>query len=92
MSLGWKATSSSSGFDKVRLCLYKAFRLRLAVLGSEKKYYTSVGHVQVEIHPSSVLHKKLPAAVVYNELVKTTKTYMRGVSVVNEDWVVEESS
>ncbi|XP_075240619.1 ATP-dependent RNA helicase DHX33-like isoform X2 [Convolutriloba macropyga] len=92
VSLGWKSTSSSSGFDKVRLCLYKAFRLRLAVLGSEKKYYTSVGHVQVEIHPSSVLHKKLPAAVVYNELVKTTKTYMRGVSVVNEDWVVEESS
>ena len=90
MSLGWKQ-SCASGFDKIRLCIFKAFRLRLAVLGSEKKYYTNVGHVQVDIHPSSVLHKKLPAAVVYNELVQTTRTYMRGCSVVNEDWIADDS-
>ena len=89
LSLGWKLTSSGSGFEKVRLCLYKAFRQRLALLGGEKKYYTSAGHVQVDIHPSSVLHKKLPSAVIYNELVQTTKTYMRGVSIVNEDWIVD---
>ncbi|XP_063714289.1 tripartite motif-containing protein 42-like [Symsagittifera roscoffensis] len=89
LSLGWKLTSSGSGFEKVRLCLYKAFRQRLALLGGEKKYYTSAGHVQVDIHPSSVLHKKLPSAVIYNELVQTTKTYMRGVSIVKEDWIVD---
>lgn len=35
----------------------------------------------VFIHPSSALHKELPEFVVYQEIMETTKMYMRGVCV-----------
>lgn len=35
----------------------------------------------VFIHPSSALHKTLPEFVVYQEIMETTKMYMRGVCV-----------
>lgn len=36
----------------------------------------------VAIHPSSTLHNKKAPAIIYDELVLTTKTYARGVSSV----------
>jgi hypothetical protein len=34
----------------------------------------------VQIHPSSVLFNSKPSCVLFNELVKTSKTYMRFVN------------
>ncbi|KAM6166718.1 putative ATP-dependent RNA helicase DHX37 [Erethizon dorsatum] len=41
----------------------------------------------VFIHPSSVLFRELPEFVVYQEIVETTKMYMKGVSAVDEQWI-----
>ncbi|XP_011803965.1 PREDICTED: probable ATP-dependent RNA helicase DHX37 [Colobus angolensis palliatus] len=41
----------------------------------------------VFIHPSSVLFKELPEFVVYQEIVETTKMYMKGVSSVEVQWI-----
>ncbi|NXS89666.1 DHX37 helicase, partial [Erpornis zantholeuca] len=41
----------------------------------------------VFIHPSSVLFKELPEFVVYQEIVETTKLYMKGVSAVEPEWI-----
>lgn len=43
----------------------------------------------VAIHPSSVLHGRKVEAIMYNEYVFTTKSYARGVSAVQNDWVGE---
>jgi len=44
------------------------------------------------IHPSSSLFRSNPSCVIYNELVKTNKCYMRDVCVVDPDWMAEFAS
>ncbi|KFV94853.1 putative ATP-dependent RNA helicase DHX37, partial [Eurypyga helias] len=46
-------------------------------------YKTALLDDPVFIHPSSVLFKQLPEFVVYQEIVETTKLYMRGESAVS---------
>uniref|UniRef100_A0A8C1R271 DEAH (Asp-Glu-Ala-His) box polypeptide 37 n=1 Tax=Cyprinus carpio TaxID=7962 RepID=A0A8C1R271_CYPCA len=49
-------------------------------------YKTPLLDDPVFIHPSSALHKTLPEFVVYQEIMETTKMYMRGVCVCAE-WI-----
>uniref|UniRef100_A0A8C0B6Z6 Activating signal cointegrator 1 complex subunit 3 n=1 Tax=Buteo japonicus TaxID=224669 RepID=A0A8C0B6Z6_9AVES len=50
-------------------------------------YKTALLDDPVFIHPSSVLFKQLPEFVVYQEILETTKLYMKGVSVVEPEWI-----
>uniref|UniRef100_A0A8C8D259 RNA helicase n=1 Tax=Oncorhynchus tshawytscha TaxID=74940 RepID=A0A8C8D259_ONCTS len=50
-------------------------------------YKTPLLDEPVYIHPSSALFKTLPQFVVYQEILETTKMYMRGVSAVEPEWV-----
>jgi HrpA-like RNA helicase len=57
-------------------------------------YRTVRGNQPVHIHPSSVLFsminsRKLPAFVVFADLLTTTKQYMRNVTVIDGDWLPE---
>lgn len=57
-------------------------------------YRTIRGNQPVHIHPSSVLFsminsRKLPAFVVFADLLTTTKQYMRNVTVIDGDWLPE---
>ncbi|XP_009359017.2 pre-mRNA-splicing factor ATP-dependent RNA helicase DEAH1 [Pyrus x bretschneideri] len=52
--------------------------------------YRTVKHPQtVHIHPSSGLSQVLPRWVIYHELVLTTKEYMREVTELKPEWLVE---
>ncbi|XP_060787759.1 probable ATP-dependent RNA helicase DHX37 isoform X2 [Neoarius graeffei] len=50
-------------------------------------YKTPLLDDPVFIHPSSALHKELPEFVIYQEIMETTKMYMRGVCAVQADWI-----
>ncbi|XP_027432601.1 probable ATP-dependent RNA helicase DHX37 isoform X2 [Zalophus californianus] len=50
-------------------------------------YKTPLLDDPVFIHPSSVLFKELPEFVIYQEIVETTKMYMKGVSAVEVQWI-----
>ncbi|XP_054568676.1 probable ATP-dependent RNA helicase DHX37 [Eptesicus fuscus] len=50
-------------------------------------YKTPLLDDPVFIHPSSVLFRELPDFVVYQEVVETTKMYMKGVSAVEIQWI-----
>ncbi|XP_022051791.2 probable ATP-dependent RNA helicase DHX37 [Acanthochromis polyacanthus] len=50
-------------------------------------YKTPLMDDPVFIHPNSALFKRLPEFVVYQEVMETTKMYMRGVSAVEAEWV-----
>ncbi|XP_074868935.1 putative ATP-dependent RNA helicase DHX37 isoform X2 [Carettochelys insculpta] len=50
-------------------------------------YKTALLDDPVFIHPNSVLFKQLPEYVVYQEIVETTKMYMKGVSAVEPEWI-----
>ena len=58
---------------------------------SNVPYQTLVTRQEAKIHPSSVLFRRmpLPPCVVYNEMVTTTKNYLRTVSAVDPEWFAE---
>lgn len=52
-------------------------------------YKTPLMDEPVFIYPTSALFKKLPEFVVYQEIMETTKMYMKGVSAVETEWIPE---
>ena len=70
-------------------CFLKGFKMNTARLMPDGSYKTVVGNQTVAIHPSSCLFGKKVEAIMYNEFVFTTKSYARGVSAVQMDWVGE---
>ena len=68
-------------------CFLKGFKMNTARLMPDGSYKTVVGNQTVAIHPSSGLFGKKVEAIMYNEFVFTTKSYARGVSAVQMDWV-----
>ncbi|KAM9393778.1 putative ATP-dependent RNA helicase DHX37 [Pholidichthys leucotaenia] len=50
-------------------------------------YKTPLMDDPVFIHPNSALFKTLPEFVVYQEIMETSKMYMKGVSAVETEWV-----
>lgn len=82
-----KATAESNGGA--------ASKGRSGVLSSPStargRYRTKAGNATVSIHPTSSLFGRhpAPACVVYTELVTTTKTYIRGVTQIREEWLHE---
>ena len=43
----------------------------------------------VSIHPSSVLHGRKPRCIVFDELLRTTRSYARNVTAVEPSWLPE---
>lgn len=43
----------------------------------------------VQIHPSSVLFRKKPECVIFNELIQTTNKYVRNLTRVDHLWLTE---
>jgi len=49
------------------------------------------GEQPLKIHPSSILHGKGLAAIMYNEVVYTTQLYARGVSAIQPLWIRDKA-
>ncbi|KAK7282572.1 hypothetical protein RIF29_11469 [Crotalaria pallida] len=82
-------TSNSSDLDAIKKSITSGFFPHSARLQKNGSYRT-VKHPQtVHIHPSSGLSQVLPRWVVYHELVLTTKEYMRQVTELKPEWLVE---
>jgi len=75
-------------------CLGDVTRVQAAILAgfpqniasrtrNKGRYITNTGSKEVFIHPSSALFKELPARVVYHEVVKTKRSYMREITTVD---------
>ncbi|XP_068099941.1 probable ATP-dependent RNA helicase DHX37 [Hyperolius riggenbachi] len=67
-----------------------ARRIRPEELLDEKwrnAYKTPLLEDPVFIHPNSALFKQLPDFVVYQEIVETTKMYMKGITSIEPEWI-----
>lgn len=73
----------------IRKCLAFGFFMNAAELQKEGEFISLSSRKPVSIHPSSSLFMCKPAYVIYNELIQTTKCYMRDLSVVDPDWLYE---
>ncbi|CAK8572444.1 unnamed protein product [Lathyrus sativus] len=82
-------TTNSSDLDAIKKSITSGFFPHSAKLQKNGSYRT-VKHAQtVHIHPSSGLAQVLPRWTVYHELVLTTKEYMRQITELKPEWLVE---
>lgn len=81
--------SSRGDTESVRRCLAHSLFMSSAELQPDGTFATTDTRQPVAVHPSSALLHRRPACVVYAELLCTSKCYMRGLSVVDAEWLYE---
>ena len=52
-------------------------------------YRLQASSQKVMIHPSSVLHGRKPPCIIFEELLRTTRSYARNVTVIEASWLPE---
>ncbi|KAF8365082.1 hypothetical protein HHK36_032913 [Tetracentron sinense] len=82
-------TSDPNDLDAIKKAITSGFFHHSARLQKYGSYRTVKNPQTVHIHPSSGLAQVLPRWVIYYELVLTTKEYMRQVTEIKPDWLVE---
>ncbi|KHN17807.1 Putative pre-mRNA-splicing factor ATP-dependent RNA helicase DHX16 [Glycine soja] len=83
------AAMISVGLDAIKKSITSRFFPHSARLQKNGSYRTVKHSQTVHIHPSLGLAQVLPRWVVYHELVLTTKEYMRQVTELKPEWLVE---
>lgn len=61
-----------------------------ALLQADGSYKTLYTRQTVFIHPSSSLFGKKKPAIVYSELVSTSKKYLKNVSSIPIEWIIKD--
>ena len=82
-------TISETTGNNILKCFLRGFPANVARLVPDGSYRTIQGHMAVAIHPSSVLYGRKLEAILYNEFVFTNRSYARGVSAVQMNWLEE---
>lgn len=73
----------------VRRALTAGFFARAAVRQPNGRYVALASREEVAVHPSSVLFSRKAPCVLFQELVLTTKRYIRELTVIDEAWLAE---
>ncbi|KAL5081235.1 hypothetical protein RYX36_009656 [Vicia faba] len=84
-----KLTSNSNDLDAIKKSIISGFFPHSARLQKNGSYRVVKNQQTVYIHPSSGLTKVLHRLVLYNKLVLTTKEYMRQVTEIKPEWLLE---
>ncbi|PWA89325.1 RNA helicase family protein [Artemisia annua] len=82
-------TSNLGDLGAIKKAITAGYFPNSAKFQMDRSYRTIKNAQTVYIHPSSGLAEVLPRYVVYNELVDTSKEYMRQVSEIKREWLVE---
>ncbi|XP_068455838.1 ATP-dependent RNA helicase DHX33 [Clinocottus analis] len=89
LKLNVKLQSCGADTASVRRCLAHGLFVNAAELQPDGSYLALDTHQPVAIHPSSVLFQAKPAYVVFNELLHTSRCYMRDLCLVDADWLLD---
>lgn len=82
--------SSEGDPDPVLRCIVSGFFANAARFHSSGAYRTIRDDHELHIHPASVLYaEKPPRWVIYNEVIQTSKYYMRDVTAIESAWLLE---
>jgi len=77
-------------FSNVRKALASGFFYNTAKLQEKTGTYKTLKNQHtVNVHPSSSLFENMPKWVIYNELVFTTKEFMRELIEIKSEWLLE---
>ncbi|XP_019867915.2 probable ATP-dependent RNA helicase DHX35 isoform X2 [Aethina tumida] len=76
--------------DAIRKCLVKGLFPNAAYLHHSGVYKTVRGDVDLYVHPDSCLYTiKQPQWVIFCEIIHTTKLFMKDITVIERDWLLE---
>lgn len=75
-------------YENIRRALVAGFFMQVAMKDSTKTYVTVKDNQNVLLHPSTVLQQE-SEWLVYNEFVLTTKNYIRTVTTVKAEWLLD---
>ncbi|MED6260892.1 putative ATP-dependent RNA helicase dhx33 [Ataeniobius toweri] len=89
LKLNLKLVSCGVDTGNIRRCLAHGMFISAAELQPDGSYLALDSHQAVAIHPSSVLFQAKPAYVVFNELLHTSRCYMRDLCLVDADWLLD---
>lgn len=85
---------TSAGDDTIgyRRCLLYGLFVNTAQLQPDGSYKAMRTGEETYIHPTSALFsvRPRPRCILFNEMVKTNKRYMRDCCVLNPDWLAED--
>jgi len=82
--------SCGDDLDPLRRALVAGLFPHAAKRQVDGTYRVVASGQSVHLHPSSVLHgKRKPECIVFTELVRTTRQYVRGVTCVEASWLPE---
>lgn len=81
--------SRETDYDTICKCITAGFFYNVARLCKDGSYQTITNPTSIHIHPSSSLFQLNPKYVIYNELILTTKEYMRIVTEIKPKWLIE---
>jgi len=85
--------SCGDDWNKLRRAMTLAMWVNVAkkAEGTGAGIYETLDGQQCYIHPSSVVFnlKPHPQVVIFTDMVKTTKAYMRYVTPIEESWLIE---
>lgn len=88
---GLTADSCTRETKPIRRSLTAGFFIQAARLQPDRNYCTMAGKRIANLHPSSALFGSSPRPehVIYNEIVYTTKLYLRDVVAIDSAWLAE---
>eukprot|EP00047_Mylnosiga_fluctuans_P021814 m.109410 g.109410 ORF g.109410 m.109410 type:complete len:676 (+) comp9039_c1_seq2:13-2040(+) len=81
--------SCGSDTEAYRRCLLTGMFHNVALLQQDGQYKVMRSGQLAYIHPSSVLSGQKPSCILFNEVVQTTKRYMRDCCIVDMDWLAQ---
>eukprot|EP01080_Neovahlkampfia_damariscottae_P004211 gene4211-7548_t len=76
----------------IRKALASGFFLNSATrIGKKRVYKTLFHHLEVRIHPSSIIPDPLPKTIIFTSIVETSKLYIRDICSIETEWLAEIS-
>ncbi|XP_055531945.1 ATP-dependent RNA helicase DHX33 [Wyeomyia smithii] len=89
--LGLKSTTCHNDPVPVVKCLLSGLYKNVATLQMDNSYIGMFSRARCRIHPSSVLAGRArPAYLLFTELIKTGNSYLRTVSELEYQWIMDE--
>eukprot|EP00479_Gromia_sphaerica_P000963 TRINITY_DN1111_c0_g1_i3.p1 TRINITY_DN1111_c0_g1~~TRINITY_DN1111_c0_g1_i3.p1 ORF type:complete len:277 (+),score=65.40 TRINITY_DN1111_c0_g1_i3:321-1151(+) len=83
--------ASKDYYTNIRKCLVEGFFMQIAHLERTAHYLTVKDNQVVTLHPSTCLDHK-PEWCIYNEFVLTSKNFIRTVTDIKGQWLIEIAS
>lgn len=87
-----KNVPSSNDDVAIRKCLVSGLFVNASYYHHTGTYKTFRDNFDLSIHPSSVLVSERPKYVVFNEVLGSSQNYMKDITVIESDWLLEVAS